>query len=152
MSTNVLEQRKAKPILGFHGDNRFLSNFFISPCEFEGLTFPHSEGAFQAAKTTDIEERKKFLRLDPPQTKRQGRLVDLRPDWQQVKVDVMRACLLSKFTLSPELMKKLKATGDAYLEETNTWGDEVWGVCDGKGENLLGKLLMNLRDTYYDVL
>ena len=46
----------------------------------------------------------------------------------------------------PDLQVKLLATGDAYLEEGNTWGDRIWGTVDGQGENRLGKILMQVRD------
>ena len=43
-------------------------------------------------------------------------------------------------------LARLLETGDVYLEETNTWGDVFWGVCNGKGENMLGQVLMLIRD------
>ena len=36
-------------------------------------------------------------------------------------------------------------TGDLYIEETNSWGDTFWGVCEGKGQNVLGNILMGIR-------
>jgi predicted NAD-dependent protein-ADP-ribosyltransferase YbiA (DUF1768 family) len=45
----------------------------------------------------------------------------------------------------PELRQKLLDTGSCTLVEGNTWGDTFWGVCDGVGENHLGKLLMTIR-------
>ena len=36
-------------------------------------------------------------------------------------------------------------TGDSVLIEGNTWGDRVWGVCNGVGENRLGRILMKIR-------
>lgn len=45
-----------------------------------------------------------------------------------------------------DLRKKLLATGDAELVENNTCGDVFWGICDGVGENHLGKILMLVRD------
>lgn len=56
-------------------------------------------------------------------------------------VDIVRA----KFTQNKELAKRLKATGDKTLIEGNYWHDTYWGVCEGVGENYLGKILMNLR-------
>ena len=50
-----------------------------------------------------------------------------------------------KFLEEP-LRSQLLATEDAYLEETNHWGDTYWGVCKGVGENMLGKILMMARD------
>ncbi len=144
--SNIIEQRKDPPVLGFHGIFNFLSNFYDASVDFEGLTYRNSEAAYQAAKTLDLKDRVRFTQMSPQDAKKAGRTVVLRPDWEQVKVDVMRAVLLSKFTKHKKLMERLKGTGDAYLEETNTWGDKIWGVCDGEGQNLLGKLLMELRD------
>ena len=57
----------------------------------------------------------------------------------------MRQILAKKFTPTNELGQRLIATGDAELIEGNTWGDTIWGVCDGKGDNMLGKILMERR-------
>jgi predicted NAD-dependent protein-ADP-ribosyltransferase YbiA (DUF1768 family) len=56
----------------------------------------------------------------------------------------MRECLESKFA-DPELRMKLLATGSRNLIEGNRWGDTFWGVSRGKGQNLLGVLLKELR-------
>ena len=74
-----------------------------------------------------------------------GRHVDLRPNWNEIKDMVMLSFIRAKFEW-PDLRKKLIDTGDAYLEEGNDWGDRIWGVCDGVGENRLGKILMQVRD------
>ena len=57
----------------------------------------------------------------------------------------MRTCLIEKFS-DPVLRDKLMATGNCQLIEGNTWGDRYWGVCDGVGQNHLGRLLMEIRD------
>lgn len=59
----------------------------------------------------------------------------------------MHDLVLRKFTAHPDLTELLLVTGDAELIEGNTWGDTTWGVCRGKGENLLGKILMAVRET-----
>jgi ribA/ribD-fused uncharacterized protein len=76
--------------------------------------------------------------------KRLGRKMVLRDDWEEVKVDIMRDLLIQKFSQQP-FRRLLLATGDSYLEETNTWNDTFWGVCNGKGKNQLGILLMEIR-------
>ncbi len=58
----------------------------------------------------------------------------------------MFMAVLCKFTQHADLAEKLLATGDAVLEEGNNWGDEFWGVVDGRGMNWLGTLLMTVRD------
>jgi len=79
------------------------------------------------------------------QSKRAGRKLSLRHDWDEVKDQVMYEVCMSKFTKHPDLKEKLLSTGDAYLEETNHWGDTYWGVCEGVGTNKLGQTLMKIR-------
>ena len=93
-----------------------------------------------------MEQRKNFLGLDPSSAKRKGRRVKLRNDWEEVKDQIMYEIVLNKFSQNEELRKKLIATGDEYLEEGNTWYDTYWGVCNGKGKNKLGKILMQVRE------
>ena len=87
-----------------------------------------------------------------------GRHVTLRPDWEEVKVDVMREGLRHKFK-NPSLRAKLLATGNEELMEGNTWHDNTWGNCvcqkcqNIPGRNMLGMLLMELRqEILYEVV
>ena len=135
----------------FDGKYAFLSNFYESPCDFEGILYPTVEHAFQAAKTLDRHERLKIAAAETPgKAKRMGRSVTLRPDWEEVKTDVMRECLRSKFRFAP-LGIGLINTDDEELVEGNTWHDNCWGNCtceqcaNKPGENRLGKLLMEIR-------
>ena len=137
---------KKPGIYGFFGTNRWLSNFGQGPAVHDGIVYPKSENAFQAAKTLDLEQRKQFLTCTAKEAKHLGYKVDLRPDWEEVKVYIMGAILLDKFTRNLGLKKKLLATEDLYLEETNSWQDTFWGVCNNKGKNNLGKLLMIIRE------
>ena len=131
----------------FHEEFDWLSNFFPCQVKFEGLTFTSSEAAFQAAKCADQNEREKFVNLSAGRTKRLGKKVNLREDWNRVKIDVMREVLICKFSQNPELKEKLIATGNEELIEGNNWNDRFWGVCRGVGQNHLGKLLMDIRRT-----
>ena len=134
------------PIIGFDGANRFLSNFFPCRVEYEGITYRNTEAAFQAAKVLDDATRKRFANLQPYDAKKLGRQVKLRPDWESVKVGVMRDVLRAKFS-KPDLREKLLATGTGLLEERNNHGDKIWGTtAPGVGQNLLGKLLMEIRE------
>ena len=138
-------------IVEFDGDYAFLSNFYPSTIYHDGITYPTNEHFFQAMKTLDIDERKAIAAAETPgQAKRMGRNVKLRPDWEKIKVDVMRLGLILKFT-DAELAEKLIATGDEELVEGNWWHDQTWGSCfcadhcRTPGRNLLGMLLMELR-------
>src|SRR5438094_3970789 len=118
----------------FQGDYRFLSNFYPAQVEFEGMTYPSVEHAYQSAKTLDREVRKKIAATtNPAEAKRLGRAQQVRADWEQVKFDVMEQCVRYKFTHHPELKEKLLATDDVYLEEGNTWGDRIWVGYQGQG-------------------
>ncbi|MBQ3915918.1 MAG: NADAR family protein [Ruminococcus sp.] len=130
----------------FRGENYFLSNFYEKPLTYDGITYQNSEAAFQAQKTTDIDVRRQFADLDPSAAKKMGRKLSLRPDWEQVKVQVMYEVVSAKFSQNPDLKEMLIATGDQELIEGNDWGDRIWGQVDGNGQNLLGKILMRVRD------
>lgn len=128
------------------GTHAFLSNFYPCNVTYEGLTYPTSEHAYQAAKTLNMNARKVFTlsSMTAAMSKHLGQAVVLRPNWDTVKLAVMSDILTAKFS-DPTLRKLLIDTGDAELIEGNTWGDTFWGVCDGKGNNFLGKALMDLR-------
>ena len=89
------------------------------------------------------------LQSSPPgKAKGVGRRVALRPDWEEVKAEIMYEIVLSKFTQHPELAEKLLETGDKTLVEGNSWNDTCWGVNlqTGQGENRLGVILMRVRE------
>ena len=132
-------------INSFEKEYSFLSNFYDSPIVEDGITYPTNEHYFQAMKTLDLKKRKEIAACDTPgKAKQMGRKVFLRPDWEDVKIDVMETGLRKKFS-NPDLAKKLVATGNEELVEGNWWNDTFWGVCEGVGENHLGKLLMKIR-------
>ena len=130
----------------FDGKWAFLSNFYWNEIEHEGIVYPTNEHFFQAMKTLDNNERRAIANcLTPGRAKRMGRRVALRSDWESVKEDVMLEGLCLKFA-DEQLANWLLETGDEELVEGNDWSDTFWGVCDGVGENKLGKLLMRVRD------
>lgn len=134
----------------FEGADRFLSNFYPCSVEFDGLVYPSVEHAYQAAKTLDP-----GVRIDiqcaatAGQAKRLGQTVKLRPNWETMKIGVMKKLLYRKFGVEP-FKSQLLATYPYRLIEGNTWGDQFWGVCNGRGENHLGRLLMYIRGKYRD--
>ena len=130
-------------ITQFRGEYFFLSNFYPAPVTYNGLSFLNSEAAFQSAKCPELKE--KFCNLNPSEAKKLGRQVNLREDWDDVKDEVMYDVCMAKFSQNPDLAFRLVSTGDSYLIEGNTWGDKIWGECDGVGENRLGKILMRIR-------
>lgn len=135
----------AKKIAGFVGEYRWLSNFFLCRVEWEGRVYGSAEAAYQSGKYPAA-ERDVFTTLDPDAAKE---LSLTKPydtaAWEARRERTMREVVWAKFSRNPELAKKLLATGDRYLEETNWWGDTIWGVYQGSGQNLLGKILMDAR-------
>lgn len=130
----------------FQDEHFYLSNFYPCPVKYEGITYQNNEAAFQAAKCQNLSERVKFAELNASEAKKLGRQISLRKDWEMIKVNIMRQIVHAKFLQHPDLAEKLIQTGDAYLEEGNTWGDRVWGTVNGSGANLLGKILMEERE------
>lgn len=141
-------------ILEFENGYRWLSNFHPCTVHFDGLVFPSSEHAYQAAKTLDQKERSAFtgLLMGPAEAKRAGKRVTKRADWDEVKLSVMYCVVWDKFFRNPDLALQLLATGEQHLEEGNYWGDRFWGTVGRKGENHLGKILMQVRQNVREVL
>lgn len=137
-------------ILGFFGEYRWMSNFHPLPQQIvvDGVPFWTSEAAYMAGKTTDEEIIRQLSELSPEhgnKAKKIGRNLKLRNDWSEMRDDHMLEVLVKKFCIH-ELADALIATGSRYLEETNYWHDQYWGVCNGTGHNKLGHLLMKIRN------
>ena len=143
-------------IQGFKDNYRFLSNFWIAHIVVPKnlFYFPYdynvyvksNEHAYQALKCSTLYDFKRVLLANTPaEAKRMGRIIEIRSDWSDVRLDIMYQINLLKYTNHDDLRDKLLATGDEYIEETNHWNDQFWGVCNGVGENNLGKILMRIR-------
>lgn len=133
----------------FQGKYRFLSNFWPATVQLDGVNYPSVEHAYQAAKTFQSSWRLYIGTAPTPSSaRRRGREIPaefFRKDWQDICQLVMRDLLQQKFS-NYILREQLLATGDQELIEGNTWGDTFWGVCNGKGQNILGKMLMKIRE------
>jgi N-glycosidase YbiA len=134
-------------IESFTKEYSYLSNFYPSLVMFDGQVYPTVEHAYVAAKTLDLEVRKKIQKItNPSQVKKFGKTIALRDDWEDVKISIMEQLCWQKFSSNSSLAEKLLSTDYAELIEGNTWGDVFWGVCNGKGHNHLGKILMKIRE------
>jgi len=141
---NALELRER--IDSFREEYFFLSNFSNYGFELEGVYYKTVEHYFQAQKCTNKQEFQQIVNAETPALARKlGRKVSLRKDWPEVKEEIMTKGVRAKFTQNPEAKELLLKTGEAELIEGNTWGDTFWGVCNGKGQNKLGKILMKIR-------
>lgn len=135
----------------FAGEYKFLSNFDTTPFVFNNRTYKSVEHAYQAYKATNQTDFELVANATTPgRAKRVGRSIECRPDWDDVKVDVMLKLVRAKFISNPHLKDKLLDTGECELIEGNTWNDTFWGVCNGKGHNMLGVILMKIREELRD--
>lgn len=142
----------------FTGKYAFLSNFFSMPGRIKlkpygtYITFIYDsvEHGYQAAKSLDINDRRAIQRIKrASDVKAYGKTIQLRPDWDTIRNEIMYDLLQQKFSITG-LRKLLFDTGNQELIEGNYWHDTYWGKCTCKqhtniGENNLGSMLMQIR-------
>lgn len=164
-------------IAGFRDEYRFLSNFYNAPVIYNGVVYKNSEAAFQAAKFThltpdvirttvsssiidgygfDLTDNSciehTFAMLSAGDAKKLGRKLPIRPNWEDIKFDIMREIVYNKFATNSDLKHMLLDTGDEQLVERNWWHDNIWGDCacdrckNIAGKNMLGVILMETRE------
>ncbi len=129
----------------------WLGNFYPISVAYNGLVFSNSEAAYQAQKFIhDSELMSQFTALTGDQAFRKARELSshIRPDWWEMRVQVMKEVLAAKIDQNPLIASWLDATGDSFLVEHNAvkgrdafWSDDF----DGMGKNMLGTLWMELR-------
>ncbi len=142
----------AERVCFYEQDFYVLSNFSSFNLQWKGYTFPTSEHAYHWEKFfPDVSVRHIAEDiLNAPSAHEAFKIAERaksarRPDWDQVKVDVMRDILRAKAKQHEYVSRKLLATGDRELVE-NSWRDDYWGWGPDKdGQNMLGKLWMEIR-------
>lgn len=128
--------------------HQFLSN--MEPCKFtiDGVTYFSVEQYYQAMKFDDPNIVAQIMATTngyDAKTTANKYKKHIRENWDKIKNQVMWKGLLNKFKPGHRLSKMLLATGEAELIHENTWGDIYWGEVDGKGRNILGRMLMDIR-------
>lgn len=145
---------KREVINQFKGNYAFLSNMFPCTVIYKGFVFNCTEAAFQSQKKPEMAQ--KFVGIDGYTARKLGRTIQMTTneivDWNKRKERVMYEVVWYKFHQNKELLEKLNETGEAVLVEQNTWNDYFWGVCDGKGCNILGNILAMNRKTTVRIL
>lgn len=129
------------------------SNLYRRTIVFEGEEFATSEHAYQAGKARKPAVRRWLMEAPSPALLAMAAhglyYWDIAPGWSKTKYDRMRAVLRAKFTQHDDLRELLLSTGNARLVESATVDNEVnrlWGEVGGVGRNMLGVMLMELRD------
>ncbi len=148
-------------INSFTGRYRFLSNFYPSKIEHRGISYPTvehfyvsmkiDEGQLINTKYTTTEDCREIISkmTSPGDVKRLVRTFKIRKDWDDLKLKIMKWAINEKFK-DPELSLLLLSTESEEIIEGNTWHDNFFGICsckpcEGKGQNNLGKILMESR-------
>lgn len=132
----------------FKGEYDFLNNRFGCSFVWQGIRFNNVETAFQASKCEDEAERRQFSRLSVEKAAMKGGQIMPSSKWEEHKLKTMMSIQMAKFTQNPSLMRRLIATGDCKIINGNNKQEAYWGVdlYSWKGENNLGKILMEIRD------
>lgn len=136
----------------FKGDFSWLSNFARCKIPYSDVVFPSVENFYQAMKSADSNQITQFLTITAKESKKLGRTIIKRPDWNDIKIGVMRFGLEQKFLsgFNIDMERRLYNTGGVLLVEGNYWHDNFWGnctcnKCNGIGKNYLGELIMEMR-------
>jgi len=140
----------------FKDDKRFLSNMFPVTVVIDGISYPSPENYYMSMKFATVCDKlvTELQECTPLNSKTiaNKNKDKIRPDWDDIKLGVMRVGVMAKFAQNTSLVKQLLDTGDEYLEERNDWNDTFWGTYQGKGSNHLGSLLMEVRNYYKGLL
>lgn len=142
--------KEFKPIQ-FEMNGRWIKNWFsnmvLSPIIIDEIKYCSVENYYQSQKSLDKNDWLKFSNITPSEAKKQGKLLPIRPDWEQVKYEIMKRGLRVKFNSEPWKQLLLNTNEDIIIE-WNNWKDKTWGVTidDCIGNNLLGQALMEIRN------
>lgn len=135
-------------VISFTDEYAFLSNSYMHPITYDGLTYMNAEAAFWAQKIKDLNARKKYTRLSGQKARAKAAQCESVPDWENLKDSIMKDILRVKFS-DQKLRKALLNTKPKALINITNFRDTYWGrTTDSRGENKLGKFLEEIRDNY----
>ena len=150
---------KTVSFLKVDGEWGLLSNFARTPIVIDGVTFDCTEKLFQVIKFTDEESRKIiYSKKGQPikmMARHQEKVGSVREDWGRIFIDVMKFCLMQKYSQSEAFRKELERLKGMFIVEQQPNPKRPAGAYsaklseDGKtwrGPNIMGRLLMELRD------
>ena len=143
-------------IENFNKEFYYLSNFYPISYTLEShddILYKSVEHGFQSEKAINIEDRNRIIEQKTPGlAKRLGKNIKCKPQWDEIKLEIMKKHVLAKFQQNDYIKKKLISTNNIILIEGNTWHDNFWGKCSCvkciscEKNNNLGKILMEVRD------
>ena len=133
-------------ITALKGDYEYLAMTYNYPITVDNITYTNAEAAFWAQRIMDKKARNKLSRLSAMKARAKALQAEPIDDWDETKDDILKKVLEIKFS-DEQLKKKLLSTGTAKIVNNNTYRDDYYGVYNGKGKNMLGKMLMELRES-----
>ncbi len=133
----------------FEGEYKWLSNFYPCDIEIGRKIYPTVEHAYMSAKCNDKDWKRTCQdnSISPGKLKKLSSKIKVVDNWNEIKLNIMKEFLIQKFNKEP-FKTLLIQTGDAHIQEGNTWKDKFWGfdIESNEGENHLGKLIMEIRE------
>jgi ribA/ribD-fused uncharacterized protein len=165
-----VEEAGPPPVL-FHGSDeskgefRYMSNDAPYPIDMEGEKFPSVEHYYQAMKAKEFDDKEVYEKVVKTKTGKAVKAVGKKVKnfakelWDSKKDDIMRRAVRAKFVQHPELRKQLLETGDRKIGKADP-RNLYWGIGTSmesekskhpskwRGQNKLGKILMELRDEF----
>lgn len=150
---------KTVSFLKVDGEWGLLSNFARTPIVIDEVTFDCAEKLFQVMKFTDDESRKViYSKKGQPikmMARHQEKVGSVREDWGRIFIDVMKFCLMQKYSQSEAFRKELERSKGMFIVEQQPNPKRPAGTYSAKlsedgstwvGPNIMGRLLMELRD------
>lgn len=135
-------------ITGFTGDYAFLSNNAFSPIWYEGVHYATVTHAYEAQRTRDRVVQCHIAAADTTMEARKRAAPYTRANWDKLRHTLMWDMLCQKFAPGSELLAKLIATAPRQLVNATDMPMPYWGVTKGTGQNALGILLMEMRQSH----
>lgn len=140
-----------RQVFFYEQDCYVLSNFSAFNLRWKGARFATSEQAYHWEKFYETEPKVAWKVMNADSAHEAFKIAEQykkcrRPDWDDVKVDIMRRIIRAKFDQHEYVRRKLLATGNRELIE-DSWRDDFWGWGPNRdGKNMLGRLWMDLRN------
>ncbi len=150
--TQALDGQYCIAFWGQADNNGFLSNLYHAPTICHGTVWDTSEHIYQAQKHDRLDIREKIRKQKIPLkskfiSRKWCKKLDRWPS-DEHKLATMRVAIKAKFDQHHLLRELLISTGDLLIIKNSTT-DSYWGVGeDGEGKNMMGILLMELRELY----
>lgn len=136
------------------GEYGCFSNFSLHPIVIDGVQYKTTEHYFQSKKFAGLPYEKLIISASSPREAAnlgRAKTHPLRTDWDKIKNHFMLLAILAKFTQHTDLLDVLLSTGESYIAE-HTVNDKYWGDGgDDSGQNMLGKILMRVRECLLNI-